>query len=203
MKLASAKDLTPERLFNPFWDDVAIAAVKDLLVRPQTTQLMADILGISVTEFLLLTQSSTLPHLVLSGQIDVIWRITQARGDDENLRTCMEPSNFSPILALLISQNIPDIEALTTSVLRAVSPLFKEQDMDFTDWMRTDAAGLGLRLLKVAGQVPENMKSRVSNAELDMPLRLLTAGRSTWLSDVSLPMPHPVPKRRMIPLGPF
>jgi serine/threonine-protein kinase ATR len=164
IKLAIAKDMTPERMFNPFWDDVAIAAVKDLLVRPQTTQLMADILGISVPEFLLLTQSSTLPHLVLSGQIDVIGRITQARGDDENLRTCMEPSNFASILALLIVQNIPDIEALTTSVLRAVSPLFKQQDMDFTDWMRSDPAGLGLRLLRVAGQAPDNMKSRVSTA---------------------------------------
>jgi serine/threonine-protein kinase ATR len=154
--------MTPERMFNPFWDDVAIAAVKDLLVRPQTTQLMADILGTSVPELLLLTQSSTLPHLVLSGQIDVIGRITQARGDDENLKTCMEPSNFAPILALLIVQNISDIEALTTSVLRAVSPLFKEQDMDFTDWMRSDPAGLGLRLLRVAGQAPDNMKPRVS-----------------------------------------
>ena len=163
MKLAKAKKMTPERLFNPFWDDVAIAAVKGLLVRPQTTQFMADILGTSVAEFLLLTQSSTLPHLVLSGQIDVIGRITQAREDDENFRTCMEPSNFASILALLVVQNIPDIEALTTSVLRAVSPQFK--DMDFTDWMRTDPAVLGLRLLKVAGQAPDNMKSRVSIAK--------------------------------------
>jgi serine/threonine-protein kinase ATR len=103
-----------------------------------------------------------LPHLVLAGQIDVIGRITQARGEKENLNTCMEPSNFAPILALLIVQNIPDVEALTTSVLRAVSPLFRAQDMDFTDWMRTDPAGLGLRLLRVAGQVPDNMKPRVS-----------------------------------------
>jgi serine/threonine-protein kinase ATR len=154
--------MTPERMFNPFWDDVAIVAVKDLLVRPQTTQLMADILGISVPEFLLLTQSSTLPHLVLSGRIDVIGKITQAREDDDNLKTCMDPSNFASILALLIVQNIPDIEALTMSVLRAVSPLFKQQDMDFTDCMRSDPPGLGLRLLRLAGQAHDNMKSRVS-----------------------------------------
>ena len=151
--------MTPERLFNPFWDDVAIAAVKGLLVRPQTTQFMADILGTSVTEFLLLTQSSTLPHLVLSGQVDIIARITQARGETEAFMTCMEPSSFASILAFLIIQNIPDVEALTTSVLRAVSPQFKE--MDFTDWMRTEPAVLGFRLLKIAGQAPDNMKSRV------------------------------------------
>ena len=159
MKLAKAKKTDPERLFNPFWDDVAVAAVKGLLVRPQTTQLMADILGISVSKFLLLTQSSTLPYLVLSGQIDIIARITQARGETEAFTTCMEPSNFASILALLIIQNIPDVEALTTSLLRAVSPLFK--NMDFVDWMRTEPAALGLRLLKLAGQAPDNMKSRV------------------------------------------
>lgn len=172
--------MTPERLFNPFWDDVAIAAVKGLLVRPQTTQLIADILGTSVAEFLLQTQSSTLPHLVLSGQIDVIARITQARGEDEAFRTCMEPTNFASILALLIVQNIPDIEALTTSLLRAVSPRFK--DMDFTDWMRTEPAVLGLRLLKVAGQAPDNTKSRVSISKR-VEIQLLIRDRFTWLSN--------------------
>lgn len=159
LKLAKARGTTPERLFNPFWDDVAIAAVGCLLVRPQTTQLMADILGISVTQFILLTQSSTLPHLVLAGQLDVIARITQAREDDESFRTCMEPRNFASILALLIVQDIPNVEALTTSLLRAVSPRFRE--MDFTDWMRTEPAVLGLRLLKLAGQAPDNAKSRM------------------------------------------
>ena len=179
-KLAKAKNVTPERLFNPFWDDVAIAAVKGLLVRPQTTQLMADLLGTSVTEFLLLTQSSTLPHLVLSGQIDVIARISQARGDDEAFRTCMEPTNFASILALLIVQTIPDTEALTTSLLRAVSPPFKE--MDFTDWMRTEPAVLGLRLLKLAGQAPDHRKSRVSISKF-VNTQLLTHSRYTWPLD--------------------
>jgi serine/threonine-protein kinase ATR len=172
--------MTPERLFNPFWDDVAIAAVRGLLVRPQTTQLMADILGTSVADFLVLTQSSTLPHLVLSGQIDVIARITQARGDDEAFVTCMEPSNFASILALLIVQDIPDVEALTTSLLRAVSPQFKK--LDFTDLMRSDPAVLALRLLKVAGQAPDSMKSRVS-IQTGIGVTLLMLIRSTWLSD--------------------
>ena len=180
MKLATAKKVTPERLFNPFWDDVAIAAVKGLLVRPQTTQLMADILGISVPNFLLQTQSSTLPHLVLSGQIDVITKIAQARGESEVFITCMEPSNFASILALLIVQNIPDIEALTTSLLRAVSPRFK--DMDFTDWMRTEPAVLGLRLLKIAGQAHDSMKSRVS-ITTKLQITIIIFGRSIWLSD--------------------
>jgi serine/threonine-protein kinase ATR len=199
-KLAKAKNMTSERLFNPFWDDVAIAAVRGLLVRPQTTQLMADILGTSVTEFLLLTQSSTLPHLVLSGQIDVIARITQARGDDEAFRTCMEPTNFASILALLIVQNIPDIEALTTSLLRAVSPRFK--DMDFTDWMRTDPAVLGLRLLKLAGQAPDSTKSRVSIPEC-VNVRSLIHSRFIWPSNFWPLLPHPVLRRKKTLLGHF
>lgn len=149
--------MTTERLFNPFWDSIAIVAVKDLLVRPQATQLMADILGISVPEFLVLTQSNTLPYLVLSGQIEIITRIAHGREGDAVYMLCWE--NLVPILALLLVQNVPDIETSTISLLRAVSQRFK--DADFTDLMRIDPAVLALRLLKVAGQATDSMKSRV------------------------------------------
>ncbi|EDN95718.1 hypothetical protein SS1G_11597 [Sclerotinia sclerotiorum 1980 UF-70] len=71
-----------ERLFSPFWDSVAIAAVKDLLVRPQTAQLMADLLEINVPEFLILTQAYTLPWLVLWRDVKTIKKIAQARNEE-------------------------------------------------------------------------------------------------------------------------
>lgn len=125
-------------MFSSFWGTIAIEAVKDLLVRPQTTQLMADLLGISVSEFLVLTQSHTLPWLVLFGKSDVIKRIAEARKDKEVWSPCMTPSNLAAILPLLLIQNVPDTETYVMKQFRAISPQFN--DLDFTDLLRQEPA---------------------------------------------------------------
>ncbi|KIN07972.1 hypothetical protein OIDMADRAFT_111112 [Oidiodendron maius Zn] len=86
LKVAKKRSATIQRMFNPFWDTVAVNAVKDLLGRPQISQLMSDLLEMSVPDFLVLTQSYTLPWLVMHKKTDVIKRISQARKDDDGLK---------------------------------------------------------------------------------------------------------------------
>jgi serine/threonine-protein kinase ATR len=152
--------MTPERMFSAFWPSIAIEAVKNLLVRPQTPQLMADLLEINVPEFLVLTQAHTLPWLVLAKKTDVIQKIQQARKDPEVWMTITEPSNLNPILALLLVQNVPDMEDFIMSLLKSAHPRFKE--IDLGDLIRVEPASTALQLLKAAGEADESKKSRVS-----------------------------------------
>ncbi|KAJ8069456.1 hypothetical protein OCU04_003110 [Sclerotinia nivalis] len=149
-----------ERLFSPFWDSVAIAAVKYLLVRPQTAQLMADLLEINVPEFLILTQAYTLPWLVLWRDGKTIKKIAQAR-NEETWRVCTDKPNVSHIMALLLVQDVRDIESHTMSVLNFVSPDFKERGLDFEYFLKMDLPGTFLHLLKVAGHADDSKKSRI------------------------------------------
>ena len=146
-------------MLSAFWPSIAIEAVKDLLVRPQTCQLMADILEITVPNFLIRTQTYTLPWLVLTKKIDVIQKIQQARKDPEGWMTINEPSNLNPILALLLVQSVPDMEAFIKSLLKSVDPKFGEIEME--DLIRVEPASTALQLLKAAGEANESKKSRV------------------------------------------
>ncbi len=162
LRLANEAGLTVERLFNPFWSSIATAAVTDLLVKPQTAQLIADLLGMSVAEFLVLTQSYTLPFMVLNGRIDVIKRICDARKDSDHWSVYMDNTNLAPILALLLLQNQPDLDSFIMNLLRRVSSKFK--DFDLPDLMRVDPMSQALHLLKAAGDADERQKSRVCHA---------------------------------------
>lgn len=157
-------------MFTPFWDTIAIVAVKELLVKPQITQSMVDLLGArtikgkseswTVQEFLVLTQSFTLPYLVSSQKIDVIKRIAQANdGKDEKWPVCMETTNLMHILAFLLVHDVSDMESFIMSSLMATSSRFK--DSDITELMRAEPATIALILLKAAGDADENKKSRV------------------------------------------
>lgn len=149
-----------DRMFSPFWDTVAIEAVKDLLHRPQTTQLMADLLGISVSEFLVLTQSFTLPWLVLHGKPDVIKRISEARKDKEIWSTLMETSNLVAIMPLLLIQNVQDTEIFVMALFKTISSKFKH--LDFAELVRIEPAQQAFNLLKIAAEADDSKKSRVS-----------------------------------------
>lgn len=163
MKLANRNgtvDKPVERLFSPFWESVAIAAVKDLLSRPQTSQLMADLLEIKVSDFLLLTQAYTLPWLVLWRDGKTIKRIAQAR-NEESWRVCTDKTNIVHIMALLLVQDVRDIESHTMSVLKFVSSDFEKRGLDFAFLLKMDPSSTFLHLLKVAGHADHSKKSRV------------------------------------------
>jgi len=175
--------MTVERMFSPFWDTIAIVTVKELLVKPQITQSMVDLLGThtvngkseswTVQEFLVLTQSFTLPYLVSSQKIDVIRRIAQAsKGKDEKWPICMETSNLMPILAFLLVHDVADMESFIMSSLEATSSRFRNADI--TELMRVEPAAIALILLKAAGDADESKKSRVCHT-LHTPFNILTA----------------------------
>ncbi|KAI9640177.1 serine/threonine-protein kinase M1 [Ciborinia camelliae] len=160
LKLANRNGTTErpvERLFSPFWDSVAIAAVKDLLSRPQTSQLMADLLEITVSEFLILTQAYTLPWLVLWRDGKTIKKIAQAR-NEESWRVCTDNANIVHIMALLLIQDVQNIENHTMSVLKCVSSDFEKRGLDFAFLLKMDPSSTFLHLLKVAGHAEDNSK---------------------------------------------
>lgn len=149
-----------ERLFSPFWDSVAIAAVKDLLSRPQTSQLMADLLEVTVPEFLILTQAYTLPWLVLWRDGKTIKKIAQAR-NDEPWRVCTDNANIVHIMALLLVQDVQNIESHSMSALKCVSSDFEKRGLGFAFLLKMDPSSTFLHLLKVAGHADDSKKSRV------------------------------------------
>ncbi|RKF63720.1 Protein kinase rad3 [Erysiphe neolycopersici] len=159
LRLAKALDLSVLRLFSPFWGTVANEAVKNLVVKPTTTQMMADLLQMTVTEFLLLTQSYTIPWLVMGKKIDVIRRISEARKDSDIGLACAESSNLVPTLTLLMIQGIPDTENYIMSHLRYASPRFKDTDLD--ELMRVEPASQALYLLKAAGEAHDDEKKKI------------------------------------------
>ncbi|ESZ94262.1 hypothetical protein SBOR_5330 [Sclerotinia borealis F-4128] len=166
LKLASRNstvDRPVGRLFSPFWGSVAIAAVKNLLSRPQTTHLMADLLEITVPDFLILTQAYTLPWLVLWRDGKTIKKIAQAR-NEESWRICTQRPNVAHIMALLLVQDVRDIEIHTMSVLNSVSSDFEMRQLDFEYLLRIDSPTIFLHLLKVAGDVDDSKKSGIQLA---------------------------------------
>ncbi|KHJ35348.1 putative protein kinase rad3 [Erysiphe necator] len=159
LRLAKALDLSVSRLFSPFWGTVANEAVKNLIIKPTTTQMMADLLQINVNEFLLLTQSYTIPWLVMGKKIDVIRKISEARKDSEIGLACAESSNLVPTLSLLMIQGMPDTENYIMSHLRYASPRFKNTDLN--ELMRVEPASQALYLLKAAGEAHDDKKIRI------------------------------------------
>ncbi|KAG9243553.1 protein kinase-like protein rad3 [Calycina marina] len=197
LTLAKASEMTVERMFSPFWDTIAIVAVKELLVKPQITQSMVDLLGThivqgkpepwTVQKFLVLTQSFTLPYLVYSQKIDVIRRIALANeGKDEKWPICYEPSNLMSILAFLLVHDVADMETFIMQSLRATSSTFK--DANIIELMRAEPATIALILLKAAGDVDESKKSRI---------RLGLSFLANWAPAADLA------KRKTDPIGSF
>ncbi|KAI9798913.1 MAG: hypothetical protein M1825_004926, partial [Sarcosagium campestre] len=44
LKLSQSQSITPQQLLSPFWQSIAVTVVKDLQTRPQTIQLLSDLL---------------------------------------------------------------------------------------------------------------------------------------------------------------
>lgn len=130
-------------------------------MRPQVTQHMADLLDIDVPEFLILTQSHTLPWLVLWKQKDVIQRIVRAREDDDAWLACIEGTNMAQILALLLVQPVPNLDTFVVSLLKGISRRFEEHQLDLTDLLKSEPSITAHHLLTAAATADSDRKSRV------------------------------------------
>jgi serine/threonine-protein kinase ATR len=150
------------QMFKPFWRSIGPTAVKELQSRPQTAQLVADLLRVSVSELLLSIQADVLPWLVLTKNRDVIVRIAQARGETDPGKACLEGSNRGPIMALLLVQNVPDLESFITALYRDISQFF--DGFGFIDLLKIEPMLIAVELLQNAGEEDDSRRSRVCHA---------------------------------------
>lgn len=160
LNLAEFRGETPAQLFQHFWANLAFSVVKDLVSKPQTAQLVADLMQMSVSDLLLTIQKHALPWLVLTKKREVIQKITEARGDTETWEACMDAANLPSILALLLVQDAPDIASHTMSLLGHVSPHVDR--FELVELLRTDPLPIALELLKASAGANDARKTRVS-----------------------------------------
>lgn len=181
--LAHYRRTTPRRLIEPFWRSLAYLVVKDMFTRPQTTQMVADLLKTNVTELLLLIQSDALPWLVLHKRKDIIQRFLEARREalpahqraEEKLWTmlCMDDANFSAILSRLLLQDAPDIEGYIVTVLSEVCPNFST--VSLKELISSNPVSIALELLKMSGEGDESARASVSTLTIEDSLKLTSS----------------------------
>ncbi|KAI1080546.1 phosphatidyl inositol 3-kinase [Whalleya microplaca] len=173
LKLARSRSLTPRQLLGPFWRYLAFSATKDLTSRPKLTRLLAEMLDMTVSELLLYIQEHALPWLVLTKKKDVIQKIAEVRNEKEPWQPCLDNANLGPILALLLTQDTPDVQQHSMSLLRHISPHF--DGFSLVELLRIEPVATVLELLKVAGDADEDRKPQIRNALSQMATMILTA----------------------------
>jgi len=166
LSLAHSRKTNPRQLFEPFWRNLAYSVVKDLVSRPQTTRMVAELLQMSVPELLRLLQTHALPWLVLTKKRDVIQKIAEARGDENIWQTCCDGSNLSAILSLLLVQDVADVDEFAMALFRNISPHF--EPFSLVELLGTEPLLTALGLFKASGEADEARKSRVSRVD-DLP----------------------------------
>ncbi|KFA47821.1 hypothetical protein S40293_06413 [Stachybotrys chartarum IBT 40293] len=175
LNLAEARNITPRRLFEPFWRSLAYMATKDLVQRPQLTRAIAELLHVSVNELLLVIQTHALPWLVLDRKRDVIQKIADARQEAEIWHTMLDGLNMAAILSLLLMQETEDVQAFAKSRLDEVSPHFHQ--FTLVELVQTGKVPIALELLKAAGDADGARKLQARNALQTMATMVLTANK--------------------------
>ncbi|KAI3544873.1 phosphatidylinositol 3 [Colletotrichum filicis] len=177
LNLASALNTTPRRLFEPFWRNLAYFAVKDMQARPQICRAIADLLQISVTEFLLLIQSHALPWLVLMKKKEVIQKIAEARGERDIWVPILDPANAGSIIALLLIQDVGNLEKFVMSRLVEVSSHL--ETFTLVELVQSEVCSVALELFKAAGEADEARKPRIIEALASFCSMMMVANKES------------------------
>lgn len=143
----------------PYWRTIAPTVARDLQSRPQTAQYLSDLLAMSVSEFLCLTQVYTVPYLVLTKRRDILQRIADASGRTV-MSLCMDHSNMAAILACILMHSSVDVENLIMALFNAISEEFR--NLDSVELLRTEPILIASELLKMAGENNEAQRLKVS-----------------------------------------
>lgn len=123
-----------------------------------------------VDDFLRLTETYVLPHLVLMRKRDMIARIGAAyRKPKSPFELCSEKDNLASILAFLLSQPSSDPEDMIPSLLAHVDPAF--QGRSLAAFVRTEPISIACELLKSLGDAREGEEPRVSGLTLFQSFR--------------------------------
>lgn len=130
-----------------------------MVARPKPTRLLAELLELSVPDFLKMIQKEALPWLVLGEKPEVILQIAEARMEQASWQPCLDKYNIGPIVARLLTQDKPDIEAYAMTLLRHISPHF--EGFNLGDLILVEPVLICLELLKNAGEADEINKPHV------------------------------------------
>lgn len=158
--IAASRGTTTTELFTPFWRGLAHLAVKDVVAQPKITSLVADLLGVTVNDFLVKVQSYALPWLILQGKKDVVERIAGARKHGNAHSAIVDTINCGPILALMLVQPVEDVAAFTMAKLSEVSSHFSS--MEFPQLARSELTQIVLEIFKLAAEGNDARKLAVS-----------------------------------------
>lgn len=140
--------ITPFQLFNPYWRTIATAVVLDLQRRPQVSKQIAELLSITVADFLRLTQVHTIPLLILGQRREILLKVAEA--SDRSVRAlCLDRANLAATLAFLLLQPSKDPSALVSSLLSPIAPDFSETEC--IELIKAEPLLTASELLKVAG----------------------------------------------------
>lgn len=159
LSLAGARRTSPRQLFAPFWTTLGFSAVKDLTSKPQTSEMVSKLLQISVPDLLRLVQIHALPWLILTKKREVIQKIAEARGEKEIWMPCVDGPNLGAIFALLLVQDVPNVEEYCMSLFRHVSPHFAR--FTLVELLASEPTLTALELFKACGDADEVRKPRV------------------------------------------
>lgn len=162
------------RTFEPYWRTIAVTVVKDLQTRPQVIQRICDLLNMTVSQFLEMTQFFTVPYLVLTKKKEILQKIVDACGPEHSVKSiCMGHAQLAAILSCLLLQPSTDTETMILSLLRHASPQFNDADVE--ELMKSEPMLTAFELLKVAGEEEEGKSTRVNqNIVVFALLKLLT-----------------------------
>lgn len=133
----------------PYWGTVAPTVVKDLHHRPQIAQYISELLGMSVDEFLVLTQVYTVPYFVLTKKRDILQKLAQSCGQSVGL-LCMDHNNMAAILTCILLHPSDDMGSIYLKFLAAMSSEFS--DIRWRDLLWAQAVSIASELLKVASE---------------------------------------------------
>ncbi|KAL4923269.1 protein kinase MEC1 [Aspergillus undulatus] len=165
LKLAQQLTVKPAVMFRPFWRTLSVIVAKNLPSRPYMAEQLCDLIGMTVDDFLRLTEVYVLPHLVLSRKRELIARIG---GTHQDVKTpfdiCSEKNNLAAILAFLLCQPSSDPQKMIMSTLYEVDSTFEGRTL--ADLVRIEPILIACDLLKGLGDAGEEKGARFHHALL-------------------------------------
>lgn len=139
-----------------------MSVVENLQTRPYMAEQLCDLLGMTVDDFLRLTEVYVLPYLVLTRKRDLILRVAATYKTAKSpFDLCSEKNNLAAILAFLLSQAPKDPEGMIMPLLAEVDPTFKGHSL--AELVRSEPILIACELLRGLGDSGEMAKAeRVS-----------------------------------------
>jgi serine/threonine-protein kinase ATR len=159
LKLAQSVGDMPAGLLRPYWRTIAVTVAKNLHARPQIAQQLSELMGMHIPDLLVLTESHTLPYLVLTKNVDIVRKIALAHFPEISIKSLLiQEDNFPPVLALLLMQPSSDPDKTILSLLKEFSPEFQEPLHKLIEKYTIRVA---CEILKAAGDAKEGKGSKV------------------------------------------